>query len=241
MVSGKQDEITSTIALSLASVDASGLVTCGSWTIFGQDIQTYVDNASGSGLTKSDIDGKQDKLTVTSSVRIESLSVKEFDGSLTPPLVPGQITCDNLSVGNVNIDTKISNAITSSFTGFNSTTSTATTSSGFIDFKKVLFDIGSLYSIAVSRATIIVPGVYFFSFSFYSNNGGAFTVDLLQNGNIINRIEQESDSTEINRKYTMTTTQNFVVDNQIYPLVTSGTIYVVPNETNFYGYLLSAT
>ena len=142
---------------------------------------------------------------------------------------------------NVDIDTKISSAIKSSFTGFNATTSTATTSSGFIDFKNVLFDIGSLYSFAASRATIIVPGVYFFSFSFYSNNGAAFTVDLLQNGNMVNRIEQESDSTGINRKYMMTTIQNLVVDDQIYPWVTSFSIYLAPNETNFYGYLLSAT
>jgi len=242
LVSGKQDKIITTTALSLASVDASGLATCGSLTIAGQDIQTYVDNASGSGLTKSDINGKQDKLTLTSSVSIETLNVKEFDGSLTtPPVVPGQITCDSLLVDNVDIDTKISSAIKSSFTGFNATTSTATTSSGFIDFKNVLFDIGSLYSFAASRATIIVPGVYFFSFSFYSNNGAAFTVDLLQNGNMVNRIEQESDSTGINRKYMMTTIQNLVVDDQIYPWVTSFSIYLAPNETNFYGYLLSAT
>jgi len=247
LVSGKQDTIITTTALSLASVDATGLVTCGSLTISGQDKQTYVDNASGSGLTKSDIDGKQDKLTLTSNISIETLNVKEFDGSLTtPPVVPGQISCDSLLVDNVDIDTKISSAIKSTFTGFNVTLSTAktidtATTSGFIELRNVLFNIDSLYEFAISRATIIVPGVYFFSFSFYSNNGGAFTVDLLQNGNIINRIEQGSDSTGINIKYTMTTIQNLVVDNQIYPWVTYGSIYLAPNETNFYGYLFSAT
>jgi hypothetical protein len=54
----------------LGTLDAGGLITCGDLTINGEDIQTLVDNASGSGLTKSDIDGKQDILTAGNNITI---------------------------------------------------------------------------------------------------------------------------------------------------------------------------
>ena len=42
------------------------------FTINGKDIQTLVDNASGSGLTKTDIDGKQDILTAGNNISINT-------------------------------------------------------------------------------------------------------------------------------------------------------------------------
>ena len=71
-VNGKQGEILSTSNLTLGTLDANGLITCGDLTINGEGIQTLVDNASGSGLTKSDIDGKQDILTAGTNITINT-------------------------------------------------------------------------------------------------------------------------------------------------------------------------
>ncbi len=49
----------STSNLSLATLSASGQITCSDLTVGGSTIQTLVDNASGSGLTQSDLDLKQ--------------------------------------------------------------------------------------------------------------------------------------------------------------------------------------
>jgi hypothetical protein len=71
-VNGKQDEILSTSNFTLGTLDASGLITCGDLTINGEDIQALLDNVSGSGLTKSDIDGKQDILTAGNNITINT-------------------------------------------------------------------------------------------------------------------------------------------------------------------------
>jgi len=69
-INGKQEEIKSTYNLSLATLETSGQITCGGLIVGGSTIQTLVDNASGSGLTKSDIDGKQDILTAGNNISI---------------------------------------------------------------------------------------------------------------------------------------------------------------------------
>jgi len=71
-VNEKQEEIKTTSNLSLATLDATGLVSCGDLTVSGKTITTLVNEASGSGLTKSDIDDKQDKLTAGSNITIDT-------------------------------------------------------------------------------------------------------------------------------------------------------------------------
>ena len=69
-VDEKQEEIKTTSNISLNTLDATGQITCGDLTVGGSTIQTLVDNASGSGLTKSDIDGKQNILTAGKNISI---------------------------------------------------------------------------------------------------------------------------------------------------------------------------
>jgi hypothetical protein len=128
-LNGKQDEILSTSGLTLATLTASGLVSCGDLTVGGEDIQTFVDNASGSGLTKTDIDGKQDILeegtnisinattnviSTTSTINVNTLNVISDSFTSTISNVPGEITCDSLLVGGVNITSLSSSSSTSS-------------------------------------------------------------------------------------------------------------------------------
>ena len=70
-VSGKQDEINTTTALNMNSITATNQVSCGSLIVDGDNIQTIISNANGSSLTKSDIDGKQDKLEAGSNITID--------------------------------------------------------------------------------------------------------------------------------------------------------------------------
>jgi len=67
----KQDEIKTTSNLTLGTLDASGLITCADLEVGGKTITTLVDEASGSGLTQSDIDGKQNKLYAGANVSID--------------------------------------------------------------------------------------------------------------------------------------------------------------------------
>ena len=142
-VNEKQEEIKTTSGLTLATLSASGLVSCGDLTVSGKTITTLVNEASGSGLTKSDIDDKQDKLTagtnitintatntisatgdVTqddldnlittgSSLSILSLNVKETHDPFSASNTPGQISCDSLLIGGENI-TSLSSSSSSS-------------------------------------------------------------------------------------------------------------------------------
>ena len=71
-VNGKQEEIKTTSGLTLGTLSASGLVTCGDLTVGGKSITTIVNEASGNSLTQSDLDLKQNKLTAGTNITIDT-------------------------------------------------------------------------------------------------------------------------------------------------------------------------
>jgi SepF-like predicted cell division protein (DUF552 family) len=124
-VNGKQDSIGTTSGLTLSTLTASGSVSCGDLTVGGKTITTIVDEASGSSLTKTDIDGKQDILeegtnisinattkviSTTPTINLNTLNVISELGVSTISDVPGEITCDSLKLGGTSINALIDSA-----------------------------------------------------------------------------------------------------------------------------------
>ena len=59
----------------MATLDATGQITCGDLTVGGSTIQNLVDNASGGGLTQSDLNLKQNKLTAGTNIISDSSTI----------------------------------------------------------------------------------------------------------------------------------------------------------------------
>jgi hypothetical protein len=96
----KQDEINTTSNLTLGTLDASGLITCGELTVGGKTIVNLVDEASGSGLTQSDIDAKQDKLEAGSNISIDettNIISSTFTINENTNLTTASIICDDIT------------------------------------------------------------------------------------------------------------------------------------------------
>jgi hypothetical protein len=102
-VNEKQAEILSTSNLTLGTLDANGLITCGDLTINGEGIQTLVDNASGSGLTKSDIDGKQDILTAGNNITINTTTDTTTNITTNTISATSEVTQANLNTKQDNL------------------------------------------------------------------------------------------------------------------------------------------
>jgi len=73
------------------------LISCGDSTVGGSTIQTLVDNASGSGLTKSDIDGKQDILTAGNNIRIVTTTDTTTNITTNTISATNEVTQDDLT------------------------------------------------------------------------------------------------------------------------------------------------
>ena len=179
-LNGKQDSIGTTSGLTLATLTASGLVSCGDLTVGGKTITTLVDEASGSGITQTDIDGKQDILeegtnisinantkviSTTSIINVNTLNAISDSFTSTVSNVPGEISCDSLLVGGVNI-TSLSSSSSSSlslhkFQGFPKNNLDTTSIAGLTtDSNKwyggVLADNGKIYGIPLNSESVLI-------------------------------------------------------------------------------------
>jgi len=168
-LSKKQDEIKTTSNLSLATLDATGQITCGDLTIDGQSIQTYVDNASGSGLTKSDIDGKQDILTAGNNISIVTTTDTTTNITTNTILATNEVTQDDLTSAlslkqqtiNASVQLTTNTISSSNITGRIGTTISAPTISATEKLLVEETDINTLIDNKVSSSTPTSAAVYF--------------------------------------------------------------------------------
>jgi len=152
-----------------------------------------ISSTAGSDVTQEDLDLKQDTLSRNSHVNISSLIVSNDAFSINT-IVPGQVNCSSLVVGDVDIDTKkdnaISNASNAVYFKARGGTNITINNGDILQYNTIIFNEGGGYNNSTYKFTAPVTGLYHFIISFISSSSFATEVDIYQYDGVERIIER---------------------------------------------------